>query len=137
MYFRINNVIHYPRNANGTPIYVKNKEGREIPPFNEQNYPFYAKDAVERNVTQRCLWDEYYIWNVWTMFLPHIMEKRIMPKIIWVKKCTETSPCKRLDKIMSTPNYPKDSSGNESYLKNEKEMNIILLRETRFCCQGG
>ncbi|GFR15167.1 hypothetical protein TNCT_284211 [Trichonephila clavata] len=45
MYFRINNVDHYPRNANGTPIYVKNKKGREVPPLNEQNVHFYPKDA--------------------------------------------------------------------------------------------
>ncbi|GFR32833.1 hypothetical protein TNCT_443211 [Trichonephila clavata] len=67
MYFRINNVDHYPRNANGTPIYVKNKEGREVPPFNEQNVPFYAKDASGKECYPKDSYgDEYYIWNVWT-----------------------------------------------------------------------
>ncbi|GFR29461.1 hypothetical protein TNCT_341111 [Trichonephila clavata] len=66
MYFRINNVDHYPRYANGTPIYVKNKEGREVPPFNEQNVPFYARMQWKGMLPKDSYGDEYYIWNVWT-----------------------------------------------------------------------
>ncbi|GFX32150.1 hypothetical protein TNCV_3543481, partial [Trichonephila clavipes] len=65
--------------------------------------------------------DEYYIWNVWTHVRATHNGEAYYAKIIWVKKCTRDVsllPETRLDKIMSTPSYPKDSLGNESYLKN-------------------
>ncbi|GFQ75758.1 uncharacterized protein TNCT_211531 [Trichonephila clavata] len=127
MYFRINNVDHYPRNANGTPIYVKNKEGREIPPFNEQNVPFYAKDASGKECYPKDAYgDEYYIWNRKPVFAvkegrPFYAKDKYQNEFYPVINNREVAIGYFFSKI-----YAKTASGKEIY-PHDAEGNEVIL----------